>query len=86
MEKLDFFGNRQIQFLESERQIMENSNKELLTNPFEEIMLSHKVIRHVKFSDYNETDKLYSFEYKDLINLIKIGEQVGVFEILKNKW
>ena len=46
--------------------------------------MSHKVLRFVKFCEYDEENKLHLFIYKDILNLIKSGERVGVFEVLKN--
>jgi hypothetical protein len=48
-------------------------------------MQSHKVIRNVKYKEYDESEKFYLFEHRDVINLIKIGEKVGIFEILKDR-
>jgi hypothetical protein len=46
--------------------------------------MSYKVLRRIRFTHHEEGSKIYSFEYSDNINLIKIGEKVGVFEILED--
>jgi hypothetical protein len=46
--------------------------------------MSYKVLRRIRFNHYEESSKIYSFEYSDNLNLIKIGEKVGVFEILED--
>jgi len=48
-------------------------------------MNSHKVLRNVKYKNYDEQDKSHLFDFTDHINLLKSGEKVGVFKILKDR-
>ncbi len=44
-------------------------------------MQTHKVIRFIRFDEYDAQEKLHLFSYKDKLNLIKKGEKVGLFQI-----
>jgi hypothetical protein len=44
-------------------------------------MQTHKVIRHVRFDEHIEKEKVYSFSYSDILSLIKKDEKIGLFEI-----
>jgi hypothetical protein len=46
--------------------------------------MSYKVLKRIRFSHFDEISEIYSFQYSDNLNLIKIGEKVGVFEILED--
>ena len=48
-------------------------------------MNTHKVLRFVKYREYDEQEKSHLFDFTDHINLIKAGEKVGVFKILKDR-
>ncbi len=39
----------------------------------------------MSFDSVNEIDCVYNFYFDDMINLIKEGESVGVFEVLEER-
>ena len=46
-----------------------------------EISQEYRVLLNVTFLYFDKEENIYHFRFRDLINLIKEGELVGVYEI-----